>query len=339
MSQDLKQWITDTALEMGFTAVAFTDAKSHDHRDDLDQFLSQNYHGQMAWLEARKEWRASPSTLWPEANAIIMFAESYPAHLSSAPTDCGEISTYAQGRDYHDVVKKRLKHLGRALIEKHGGEIKVFVDTAPVMEKPLAMASGLGWQGKHGNILSKDIGNWFFLGSIFTTHKIEPDQPATNHCGSCTSCVDACPTNAFDANGHLDPRKCISYLTIEYDGVIPRELRKGIGNRIYGCDICLNACPWNKFDKGAFDPKYTPKPQLVSPKLAELLDLDDEGFRALMSGSPIKRIGWTRFMRNALIAAGNSSDCALIPHILRFKDHKDSVLSEAADWAMENLNG
>lgn len=326
-------------MALGFTDIGFTTAKDHDFSAGLEAYLSKSYQGEMGWLNERISWRTSPSTLWPEAKSIIMLAESYPAPQGISPKDCGEISTYARNRDYHDVVKKRLKSLGRALIEKSGGEIKVFVDTAPVMEKPLAQAAGLGWQGKHGNLLSRSLGNWFFLGSIFTTHELPPDRPEVSHCGSCTACVDACPTNAFDPQGHLDPRKCISYLTIEHSEAIPLSLRSGIGNRIYGCDICLNACPWNKFDVKENDPRYAHRPELISPRLADLLKLEDQSFRDLFSGSPIKRIGWKRFLRNCLIAAGNSQNTELRAAINAHQSSEDPIIAEAATWAMEQLNG
>lgn len=339
MSQELTDWIKETSIDSGFTSVGITSADDHNFSQDLDHFLSKNYHGEMSWLKDRKHWRSSPSTLWPEAKSIIMLAESYPAPNRNALPHQGEISSYARGRDYHDVVKKRLKKLGRTLIEKAGGEIKVFVDTAPVMEKPLAQAAGLGWQGKHGNLLSRALGNWFFIGSIFTTHDLTIDEPMTNHCGTCSSCVDACPTHAFDADGHLDPRKCISYLTIELAGPIPKNLRKGMGNRIYGCDICLNACPWNKFEAPFFDEKLSHRDDLIAPDLKALLRLDDLAFRKMFSGSPIKRAGWGRLMRNCLIAAGNSNDPSLQDVITPYLSSSNATLAEAARWAKEQLDG
>ncbi len=339
MNQELTDWVKETSIASGFTSVGITSAGDHNFSQDLNNFLSKNYHGEMSWLEDRKHWRSSPSTLWPEAKSIVMLAESYPSPKNNTTPDQGEISAYARGRDYHDVVKKRLKKLGRALIEKAGGEIKVFVDTAPVMEKPLAQAAGLGWQGKHGNLLSRELGNWFFIGSIFTTHSLIPDKPMTNHCGSCSSCVEACPTEAFDANGQLDPRKCISYLTIELAGPIPHELRKGMGNRIYGCDICLNACPWNKFEASNVDEKLWHREELISPNLKDLLQLDDASFRQMFSGSPIKRAGWERLMRNCLIAAGNSNDRSLLHIIEPYLSTESQTLAEAAQWAKDQLNG
>ena len=300
--------------------MGITTAKGHNFQADLEGFLAKNYHGEMAWLEERKDWRSNPEALWPEAQSIIMLAEAYLPPKASKRPHTGNISAYALGRDYHDVVKKRLKALGRDLIAKYGGEIKVFVDTAPVMEKPLAQQAGIGWQGKHGNLLSRELGNWFFLGAIFTTLKISPDLPAQDHCGSCTACVDACPTQAFDQNGKLDPRKCISYLTIESKEVIPPQFRNAIGNLIYGCDICLSACPWNKFSIDDVSEKLLPHEERTDPELSKLLSMNEAE--------------WAKFMSNCLIAAGNSGDPQLRPFIEAFLDHEDSRLDESARWAI-----
>ncbi len=304
---------------------------------DLNAFLSKNYQGEMEWLQNRQAWRASPKALWPEAQSVIVLAESYDAPTNPASADCGEISAYARGRDYHDVVKKRLKALGREWVARSNEEIKVFVDTAPVMEKPIAQISGMGWQGKHGNLVSRKLGNWFFLGEIFTTATLEYDTPEADYCGSCQACLQACPTEAFDANGHLDPRRCISYLTIEHSGTIAEEFRKPMSNLIYGCDICLKACPWNKFETPANDPRLKARESATAPKLATLLTMDDAAFRSHFQGSAIKRIGWSRMMRNCLIAAGNSNDKTLRPLIQNFTQSADPILKETAQWALAQL--
>ena len=251
--------------------------------------------------------------------------------------DRAAISIYAQGRDYHDIVKKRLKRVGRWLLDQAGGEIKVFVDTAPVMEKPLAAAAGLGWQGKHTNLLSRDLGNWFFLGAIFTTIELPADAPEAEKCGSCRACLDICPTDAFPAPFRLDARRCISYLTIEHHGPVDLELRAKMGNRIYGCDDCLAICPWNKFAAAATEMRYAGTGDLLAPKLADLAVLDDAAFRAKFSGSPIKRIGRDRFVRNVLYAIGNSDDPALRSVAQDLCDDDDPVVAEAARWAAERL--
>lgn len=295
----------------------------------------------MRWMEERMHWRADPAALWPEARSVIMLAESYsPETDPRAATkvkDGGAISVYAQGKDYHDLVKRRLKRLGRWLIEQEPCEIKVFVDTAPVMEKPLAQAAGLGWQGKHTNLLARDLGNWVFLGALFTTLELPPDAPEVSHCGSCTACLDACPTGAFPAPYQIDARRCISYLTIEHHGPVAPDLRPLMGNRIYGCDDCLAACPWNKFAVAAQDIGYAHRHG--TPPLAELLALDDAAFRARFAGSPIKRIGRNRMVRNALYAAGNSGLAALLPPVQALLDDPDPTVAEAARWAHGCLAG
>lgn len=307
----------------------------------MHAFVAAGHHGQMGWLADRIAWRSDPSALWPEAKSMIMLADLYtPNHDPLAilqEKSRAAISVYAQNKDYHDVVKKRLKRLGRWLLEQAGEDhqIKVFVDTAPVMEKPLAQAAGLGWQGKHTNLLARDLGNFFFLGAIFTTVPLEPDSPDVSHCGSCTACLDICPTQAFPAPYQLDARRCISYLTIEHKGPIDPDLRSALGNRIYGCDDCLAVCPWNKFAQTATEMRYAPRDDLRAPNLAELVQLDDQGFRDRFSGSPIKRIGRDRFVRNVLYAIGNSGDAGLIEMARSLVDDPDAAVSDAAKWALE----
>ena len=309
----------------------------------LAEFVDAGMHGQMGWMADRMAWRGDPTTLWPEAKSVIMLAEAYtPDHDPLAvlqERDRAAISVYAQGRDYHDVVKKRLKHVGRWLIDQvPGAEIKVFVDTAPVMEKPLAQAAGLGWQGKHTNLLGRDLGNWFFLGAIFTTVELEPDTAEVSHCGSCTACLDICPTQAFPAPYRLDARRCISYLTIEHKGPVDPDLRAMMGNRIYGCDDCLAICPWNKFAASGRDARLAARDDLIAPPLAELATLDDAAFRARFSGSPIKRIGRDSFVRNVAYAMGNSGDKAMIQALSPLTTDPDPTVSDAAIWAIRRLS-
>ncbi len=309
--------------------------------DRLQRFVDDGRHGQMGWMAERMAWRGDPGALWPEAKSIIMLAESYapdhdPLAILDQP-DRAAISVYAQGRDYHDVVKKRLKKVARWMVAGTGCEVKVFVDTAPVMEKPLAQAAGLGWQGKHTNLLSRDLGNWFFLGAIFTTLELEPDNAEDEHCGSCRACLDVCPTDAFPAPFQLDARRCISYLTIEHKGPIDPELRALMGNRIYGCDDCLAVCPWNKFAQDAKDQRLAARDDLVAPPLAGLAALDDAAFRAKFSGSPIKRIGRDRFVRNVLYAIGNSGDAALRPAAQALVNDPEHAVADAARWAVAQL--
>ncbi|PVA10796.1 tRNA epoxyqueuosine(34) reductase QueG [Pelagivirga sediminicola] len=313
--------------------------------DRLQTFLEKERHGQMHWMAERSHWRADPAALWPEAQSVIMLGESYtpehdPLEVLGRRSE-GAISVYAQNRDYHDLVKKRLKRLARWLIAQTSPdtEVKVFVDTAPVPEKPLGAAAGLGWQGKHTNLVSRDLGSWFFIGSIFTTLTLEADAAETDHCGSCRACLDVCPTGAFPAPYQLDARRCISYLTIEHSGPVAPELRALMGNRIYGCDDCLAVCPWNKFAKEARELRYRARDDLLGPPLAELADLDDTSFRAMFSGSPIKRIGVLRFLRNVLYAIGNSGDPALLPAAERHCDAQDATVADAARWAVMRLKG
>jgi epoxyqueuosine reductase len=339
----LKARIFDKARELGFSAwgIARADA-APEAGERLKEWIAAGNHGEMGWMEARAEQRASPQGLWPDAKSVIALAMSYaPSHDPLALADVrdrGRISVYAQGGDYHKTVKKALKAMGRWLVDEAGCQLKVFVDTAPVMEKPLSAAAGIGWQGKHTNLLSREHGSWLFLGVIYTTLELEPDEPAEPHCGSCMRCITACPTGAITGPNRLDARRCISYLTIEHTGPIPHEFREAIGNRIYGCDDCLAVCPWNRFASAAQANKaFAPRPELVAPALADLLALDDTSFRELYSGSPIKRIGVNRMIRNCLIAAGNSGDRDLLPAIVRHLDSEDPVVADAAKWAMERL--
>ena len=309
----------------------------------LRAWVADGAHGEMAWMEERLDWRADPAALWPEARSVIMLAEPYPPQadpLAALTTpDRAAISVYAQGADYHDVVKRRLKRLGRWLVEQTACEIKVFVDTAPVMEKPLAQAAGLGWQGRHTNLVSRDLGSWFFLGAIFTTLPLTPDAAHADRCGSCRACLDICPTAAFPASGVLDARRCISYLTIELKGPIPRPMRPLIGNRIYGCDDCLAVCPWNKFAGAAREIAYAPRPELSRPRLRDLAALDDTGFREIFAGSPVKRIGRARFLRNVLIAIGNTRDARLADAARARLNDAAPLVRGAAVWALGRLIG
>ena len=341
--RSLKEQLVAFAQEAGFAAVGVCRPGAvPDLPERLQAFVDAGMHGQMGWMAERMAWRADPGALWPEARSVVMLAEPYtPEHDPLAvleEPDRAAISVYAQNRDYHDVVKKRLKRVGRWLIEQEpAAEIKVFVDTAPVMEKPLAQAAGLGWQGKHTNLLSRDLGNWFFLGAIFTTVELEPDTAEASHCGSCTACLDICPTAAFPAPYRLDPRRCISYLTIEHKGPVDEELRALMGNRIYGCDDCLAICPWNKFAKEGRDAKLAARDDLLAPPLAELAALDDAAFRAHFSGSPIKRIGRDRFVRNVAYAIGNSTDRSLLAAVSPLVDDPDPAVADAAGWAILQL--
>ncbi|MEZ5680844.1 MAG: tRNA epoxyqueuosine(34) reductase QueG [Erythrobacter sp.] len=334
----------EEAGRLGFAACGFATA-GHDplRAERFEQWLGEGRHGSMEWMEARKEQRASPTGLWPEARSVIALGMSYapevdPLALEAQP-DKARISAYAHGRDYHDVVKKALKALARWLIEQAPeSELKVFVDTAPVMEKPLGQAAGIGWQGKHTNLVSRDHGSWLFLGAIYTTLEFEPDAAGEDRCGSCRACQDACPTDAFPAPYTLDARRCISYLTIEHKGPIPDEFREKLGNRIYGCDDCLAVCPWNKFADAAHRHiKLAPRAELISPELTTFLEFDDAGFRQFFSGSPIKRIGRDRFVRNCLYAAGNSGNAKLVSRVEQLTSDPDPVVAEAARWALVRL--
>ncbi len=342
----MKRRLHDQALAEGFSAMGICRPDAIPQAaGQLRAFLAQGRHGQMQWMAEREGWRGNPAALWPEARSVIMLAELYTPEgdplAGHGQAGRGVVSAYAQGKDYHDLVKRRLKRLGRWLIDQAARqgtacEIKVFVDTAPVMEKPLAQAAGLGWQGKHTNLLSRDLGNWFFLGAIFTTLELEPDTPEISHCGSCTACLDACPTAAFPAPYQLDARRCISYLTIEHDGPVAPELRALMCNRVYGCDDCLAACPWNKFARAAREIGYAPRVGL--PELAHLAGLDDAAFRARFAGSPVKRIGRNRMVRNALYAIGNSGEAALAPVAAGLTGDADPTVAEAARWALGQLS-
>jgi len=341
----VEERIAAQARELGFAACGIAGAEEDPVRAGrLEQWLGEGHHGSMEWMETRLHHRRSPQGLWPEAKSVIALGMSYaptrdPFALE-AVRDHARISVYAQGRDYHDVVKKRLKALARWLVaEAPGCEVKVFVDTAPVMEKPLGEAAGIGWQGKHTNLLGEDLGNWVFLGAIFTTLALPPDEPVRERCGSCTRCLDVCPTRAFPAPFQLDARLCISYLTIEHRGPVDEALRPALGNRIYGCDDCLAVCPWNKFAQSAAETRYAARGDLVAPPLAELAALDDAGFRARFSGSPVKRIGRDRFVRNVCYAIGNSGSSGLLPAAQALVDDADSVVADAARWAAARLKG
>ena len=343
--QSLEEAIRAKAVELGFVACGFARADAADAAgSELRTWLDAGHHGSMEWMEARAHHRVSANALWPEAKSAIALGMSYapasdPLALAAHP-ELGRISAYAQGGDYHKTVKKALKALARWLVDEAGCDLKVFVDTAPVMEKPLAQAAGIGWQGKHTNLVSREHGSWMFLGVILTSLELEPDQPAHNgrHCGSCTRCLDACPTQAFVGPHRIDARRCISYLTIEHDGPIPDEFRAAMGNRIYGCDDCLAVCPWNRFaDAAAANRAFLPRAELAAPRLADLLTLDDTSFREMFAGSPIKRIGRSRMVRNCLIAAGNSGDAALAEAVRPHLDDPDPVIAEAAAWALRQL--
>jgi epoxyqueuosine reductase len=339
--QSLKIALKAEAYAQGFVTCGVTMA-AHDYSSSLNHWLESGSHGDMAWMEARAKQRASPVDLWPEAKSVIALGMSYAPSVNpmalADQSSRARISVYAQGADYHDTVKRRLKALARWLIDRAGGHVKVFVDTAPVMEKPLASAAGLGWQGKHTNMVSAEHGSWLFLGSIFTTLDLEPDAPSRDQCGSCTACQSACPTDAFPEPYRLDARRCISYLTIEHKGPIPVEFRRAIGNRIYGCDDCLAVCPWNKFAQSAAANKaFAPRAELLAPALADLLTLDDAAFREVFAGSPIKRIGRSRMVRNVAIAAGNSGDRAMTAPLTALLADDDETVREASQWALSVL--
>ncbi|MGY4751404.1 tRNA epoxyqueuosine(34) reductase QueG [Pannonibacter sp. Q-1] len=335
--------LRDKAAQLGFDDLAITRPDAIPLAPQrLAQFLADGHHGSMGWMEETADRRASPGVLWPDVRSVIMLAMNYgpagDALENLAHPDRGNISVYARHRDYHDVIKGKLKELASFLVSRAGGgDVKVFVDTAPVMEKPLAQAAGLGWQGKHTNLVSRRLGSWFFLASIFTTLDLAAAEPERDHCGSCRACLSACPTDAFPQPYRLDARRCISYLTIEHAGPIPDEFRVALGNRIYGCDDCLAACPWNKFAVEAREAKLQAREDLEAPSLATLLRLDDPAFRQLFSGSPVKRIGRDRFIRNCLIAAGNSADAGHVPQAVALLDDDAAVVRGAAVWALSRL--
>ena len=339
---DPKTLIRDKAHALGFHAVGFASASlPPEARTRLQTFLEKGHHGEMAWMAARADERAHPQSLWPEAKTVICLGLSYaPASdplETLAQKDRGSISVYARNRDYHDIIKGMLKHLAAYIASRFGPQVKVFVDTAPVMEKPLAQQAGLGWQGKHTNLLSRHHGNWLLLGEVMTTLDLPPDTPETGHCGTCTRCLDICPTKAFPAPYQLDATRCISYLTIEHQGPIPEPLRPLMGNRIYGCDDCLAVCPWNRFAHIPAHPKLAGLPDRGAPHLAELAALDDARFRATFAGSPIKRIGRDRFVRNVLNAIGNSADPTLLPQAEALCTDPSPIVSDAAAWAAHRL--
>jgi epoxyqueuosine reductase len=342
MAQTLKAKITEEAKALGFDAVRFTSADAVAGAGDaLDQFLAEGRHGDMGWLANTAERRKSPQAVWPEARSVILLGLNYgrsvdPLAVLDEPSR-GAISIYAQGADYHDVFKGKLKPLAARVQALAGGEVKIFVDTAPVMEKPLAARAGLGWQGKHTNLVSRDFGSWLFIGSIFTTAELEPDAPEEDHCGACRRCLDVCPTHAFTAPYEIDARACISYLTIEHKGHVAPRYREAMGNRIFGCDDCLAVCPWNKFASVAREAKLAVKTESESPPLRELLALDDAAFRARFRGTPIKRTGRDRFVRNVLIAAGNSGDKSLVPQVEALLDDASPLVRAMAVWALARL--
>ena len=334
--------LQDRAKDEGLSRPYITSAHLHSSAGEkLEVFLDAGQHGDMQWLEDRKEQRKSPDALWPEAKSAIVFAQPYGQDIDPMARlenrSEAVISVYALNRDYHDLFKGKLKRLASWFHQSTDEAVKIFVDTAPVMEKPLAQQAGLGWQGKHTNLVSRDLGSWFFIGTILTTAELPHDAPEVDYCGSCKACLDVCPTNAFPAPRQLDARRCISYLTIEHKGDIPEEFRKAIGNRIYGCDDCLAVCPWNKFAAVASEIKLKARDDLIAPKLFDLLQLDDAAFRRMFSGSPVKRIGRNRFMRNCLIAAGNSGDASLVPQVEHLLKDESPLVQAMAVWALEQL--
>lgn len=356
-SQKLAARIREKALALGFDAIGFCPAHlGPEVRNRLTDFLAQGYHGEMGWLADRADQRAHPQALWPEARSVIALGLSYAPEGDALATlrkpECGNISVYARHRDYHDLIKGMLKHLAQFVVKEGRDalnvsaqsqqtadtpQVKVFVDTAPVAEKPLAAQAGLGWQGKHTNLVSRTQGSWLFLGEIYTTLDLPPSPPSGGSCGSCTRCLTACPTQAFPEPYKMDARRCISYLTIEHAGPIPLALRPAIGTHIYGCDDCLAVCPWNRFAQVSRQIKLQPRPDLIAPELATLSQLDDAAFRQMFSGSPIKRIGRNRFIRNVLIAIGNSKQPALLPHAQTLTRDADPIVAEAAQWATTRL--
>jgi len=342
MALTLKQRIAQQAKDLGFEAVRFTGAEAPQGSGAaLATFLAKGRHGDMAWLAANADRRKAPRAIWPQVKTIIMLGLSYAPECDPlaalAERSRGAISVYAQGEDYHDIIKSKLKTLASRVQELGQSEVKIFVDTAPVMEKPIAAKAGLGWQGKHTNLVSREFGSWLFLGSIFTTAEIEPDAPEQDHCGACRRCLDVCPTKAFVAPYQLDARACISYLTIEHKGHIGSEYRERMGNRVFGCDDCLAVCPWNKFAKGARKVKLSVRAESDNPPLAELLSLDDAAFRARFRGTVVKRTGRDRFLRNVLIATGNSGDKTLLPQIEGHLGDASPLVRAMAVWALSCL--
>ncbi len=334
--------IRDRALALGFDAVGFAAASlGPEARERLGAFLAAGHHGDMGWLAERTEQRSHPQALWPEARSVVSLGVSYAPDgdplAAVGQRGRGNVSVYARHRDYHDMVKGMLKHLAQHIAARHGAAVKVFTDTAPVMEKPLAQRAGLGWQGKHTNLVSRTHGSWLFLGEIYTTLDLPPDAPHADRCGSCSRCMAACPTDAFPAPYRLDATRCIAYLTIEHAGPIPLELRPAMGNRVYGCDDCLAACPWNRFAAATRHAKLRAREDLAAPDLARLAALDDAGFRAMFAGSPVKRSGRDRLVRNVMVAIGNSGDRALAASAAARTGDGSLVVAEAAAWALARL--
>jgi epoxyqueuosine reductase len=345
VSAEIRDAIRAQALAMGFDAVGFAEARlAEEARDNLGEFVLRGYHGDMGWLADTATRRGDPQALWPEARTVFVLGVNYGSEddplTAGSDHERGEISVYARGRDYHDTIKKRLKALARWIAARWPGELKVFVDTAPVMEKPLAQMAGIGWQGKHTNLVSRDFGSWLFLGEIYLSLALPPNEPEADHCGACTRCLDICPTAAFEAPYRLDARRCISYLTIEHKGAIPHHLRPLIGNRIFGCDDCLAVCPWNKFARATEEPDFLARDGLTAPRLAELAMLDDAGFRAMFAGTAVKRIGRDRFLRNVLTAIGNAPEPT--PELLAVArcclDDESPLVRDAAEWAFGRLS-
>lgn len=330
------------ARALGFDACGVADARAAwEAGARLANFIAEGRHAEMAWLEETQERRAHPTAMWPDAKSAIVVATNYaPEEDSLALLDekqRGIVSAYAARRDYHDVLKGRLKELAQAIARDTNAEVKVFVDTAPLMEKPLAQRAGIGWQGKHTNLVSRTHGSWLFLGTVLTSAALTADEASADHCGACRACLDICPTNAFPAPYQLDARRCIAYLTNEHPGVIPREFREAIGNRVYGCDDCLAICPWNKFAQASADARLAVRGDLRAPPLAELATLDDPAFRARFAGTPVKRSGRARFVRNVLIAIGNSGDRALAPAVEKLLADSEPLVRGMAVWALARL--
>lgn len=339
----LEQRLRETAFSLGFDAVGIarlSDGGAAAER--LRAFLAAGRHGDMDWMETHAERRGNPLALWPEARTGVMVAMSYAPDrdpmLALDERERGAISVYAQGKDYHDILKPKLKQLARDVVTATGHDVKVFVDTAPLMEKPLAALAGIGWQGKHTNLVSRAHGSWLFLGALLTTAELAPDGAESDHCGSCQRCLDVCPTSAFPAPYQLDARRCIAYLTIEHKGQIAREFRAAMGNRIYGCDDCLAVCPWNKFAAASREIRFGARPETDNPPIGELLQLDDAAFRARFAGTPVKRTGRDRFVRNVLVAAGNSKDRSLVPHVRRLIEDGSPLVRGMAVWALARLS-
>lgn len=335
--------ILTEAKNFGFDVASIIDiSETKNLETELNQFLENKYHGEMDWLEKRKEYRSDPKKLWLEAKSILILGSNYHFNTNSLDLlnkkDTGIISVYSRGRDYHLSIKKKLKAFSRWILDNHECQIKYFVDTAPVMEKPLAMQAGIGWQGKHTNIVSKEYGSWLFLSSIFLDIKLKANSESRDHCGTCNQCIDICPTNAIIAPYKIDAKKCISYLTIEHKSHIPKEYRKQIGNRIYGCDDCLAICPWNKYAKKTNDADFFPKNELIEPTLRSFLALDDLEFRKNFSGSSIKRVGRDRFIRNVLVAVGNSNNQNFVKDIIPLLEDSSELVRAMAIWALRELS-